>query len=226
MKKRWFKTLCLTGLMAACFGAGVFAAGTIEEIRAYLDYGITVKLDGEVQPLYDANGKRIYPITYQGTTYLPVRAVSNMLDIPVQWDGASRTVLLGETETAQDFINTLQPYAVDGLFDVYQTRDGVTETIAGRQYDHWIWTSSNSGGYYDLGGRYQTLTFEMVSDFDATLYFYGDNEELLATCTAQENALPKTHTVDVSGVTQLLIAGECFGDLSGRTFHVMNMTIR
>ena len=36
----------------------------------------TIRYNGETQTLFDANKNRVYPITYNGTTYLPVRAVS------------------------------------------------------------------------------------------------------------------------------------------------------
>ncbi len=68
----------------------------LERVSALLNYGITIRYNGDVQTMYDANGVRVYPITYEGTTYLPVRAVSNMLSVAVEWDGAANTVWLGE----------------------------------------------------------------------------------------------------------------------------------
>ncbi|HZG77389.1 MAG TPA: superoxide dismutase family protein [Paenibacillus sp.] len=37
---------------------------------------------------------------YQGTTYVPVRMVGQLLGQPVHWDGATKSVWLGETEVA------------------------------------------------------------------------------------------------------------------------------
>ena len=67
-----------------------------EEIKAYLAPGITVKYNGEVQTMTDAAGNTVYPVSYNGTTYLPVRAVSNMLGVAVDWDGETQTVLLSK----------------------------------------------------------------------------------------------------------------------------------
>jgi len=39
----------------------------------------------------------VYPILYNGTTYLPVRAISGLVDLPVDWDGDTRTVILGSS---------------------------------------------------------------------------------------------------------------------------------
>lgn len=63
-------------------------------ITVQIDPGITVKYDGKVQTMGDVNGNPVYPMMYDGTTYLPIRAVSDMLKIGVDWDGATRTVLL------------------------------------------------------------------------------------------------------------------------------------
>ena len=46
----------------------------------------------------DAKGNRVYPITYEGSTYLPVRAVAGLAGYEVNWDQATRTVDLGETK--------------------------------------------------------------------------------------------------------------------------------
>lgn len=37
-------------------------------------------------------------IVYKGTTYVPIRKVSEMLDMPVQWDGDTQTVWIGAVE--------------------------------------------------------------------------------------------------------------------------------
>lgn len=89
--------LTLALAFAVVFGmiVGANAADTLKTITASLNYGITIKYNGEVQEMKDATGNRVYPISYEGTTYLPVRAVANLLGIEVNWDGATNTVWLG-----------------------------------------------------------------------------------------------------------------------------------
>ncbi len=74
------------------------------EITAQINPGITVKYNGKAQNMADVNGNPVYPMLYGGTTYLPVRAVSNMLGIDVDWDGATQTVILGAAHTDNDGI--------------------------------------------------------------------------------------------------------------------------
>ena len=49
------------------------------------------------------------PFIYEGTTYLPVRAVGEAVGKNVTWDAASKTVILGETEQKETEKEPEQP---------------------------------------------------------------------------------------------------------------------
>ena len=58
--------------------------------------GISIYVDGNLQRPTDATGKPVEAMIYDGTTYLPVRALTNMLtDKAVNWDGDTRSVYIG-----------------------------------------------------------------------------------------------------------------------------------
>lgn len=57
-----------------------------------------VKLDPR-----DGNGQPVEPFIYNGTTYLPVRAVAESVGMEVNWDGTTQTVLLNERGYNQNF---------------------------------------------------------------------------------------------------------------------------
>lgn len=61
-----------------------------------IDYGIKIVIDGKKLNPTDVNGNPVEPIIYNGTTYLPVRAVATALGKEVYWDGPNYTVYLGE----------------------------------------------------------------------------------------------------------------------------------
>lgn len=82
-------TLALAGVMV--LGA---TAATVEKITADLRPDITVKVDGDKQTLVDKNGNIVYPVTYNGTTYLPIRALGNVMGMEVGWDSKTQTVSL------------------------------------------------------------------------------------------------------------------------------------
>lgn len=65
-----------------------------EQVAASINYDITVTFNGEPKALSNVNGKQVYPVLYGGTTYVPIRAIGYLLGLKVDWDQATRTVLL------------------------------------------------------------------------------------------------------------------------------------
>lgn len=57
---------------------------------------IKIVLDRKNVTPKDANGATVEPFIYNGTTYLPVRAVADALKLDVGWDDVNSTVYLGE----------------------------------------------------------------------------------------------------------------------------------
>lgn len=190
-KKPLFAGLAAAGMVAS-FAMGATAVGALQEVKAYLNSGITIKYNGEEQVMKDAQGVRIYPITYNGTTYVPIRAVSDMLEVGVDWDSASQTVLLGDPADGVDMIGTLKAYF---LTDVYgsnavhvQDSDKQNMEISGIPCTHWLQLNlgryaavgDKVAGAFNVQGKYDTLTFQYYSDKDTTLQVLGDNDAVLA----------------------------------------------
>lgn len=99
--KKSIITLAVLG-MTLSGAAGVFAGANLQKITAYLNHSISIKVDGKV---YDTS-KNMTPITYKNTTYLPVRAIADVLDVPVRYDAMNRQVVIG-TGTDQGQSNEL-----------------------------------------------------------------------------------------------------------------------
>jgi hypothetical protein len=76
----------------------VSAASNLIEITAYLNSGIKMVLHGKSFEPKDATGSKTLPITYKGTTYLPLRAVAEAVGLKVGWNGNTQTVTLGNVE--------------------------------------------------------------------------------------------------------------------------------
>jgi len=75
---------------------------------------ISLHIDGENVDLYDANGIYIEPFIWQDTTYLPLRAVAEALNMEVKWDQASYSVYLSESESEQTHTSGEQPVRTKG----------------------------------------------------------------------------------------------------------------
>jgi len=70
-----------------------------ERVNVHLNPDVTIMVGDQVMSFFDANGNPVFPIIYQGTTYLPVRAISSLMGENIEWDHASRTVFIGRTLT-------------------------------------------------------------------------------------------------------------------------------
>lgn len=86
------------GVAASVLTATLIApatAATMKQIKVAMG-NIKIYVDGELQIPCDATGKQVEPMIYNGTTYLPVRALTSMLtNRPVTWDAAAQAVYIG-----------------------------------------------------------------------------------------------------------------------------------
>lgn len=95
--------ICTVLVMSSVLGAAA-ATGMVDLQAAYRNIKIT--LNGSQLTPKDANGKVVEPFIVDGTTYLPVRAVSEALGLDVNWDGSTNTVALkGSTSANKSVIN-------------------------------------------------------------------------------------------------------------------------
>ena len=102
MKKR---ALILTAV-AVCAASAVIGASTsslIKNIQCQLRPDFTVVIDGVEQTFKDADGNVVYPVLYDGTTYLPVRAIGELMNKTVYWyEDEKRIELKSEGSTVTD----------------------------------------------------------------------------------------------------------------------------
>ena len=106
------QTIRLTSGAPAVRTAGEPNTMPASTASAVLKYpGIRIVLDGNTLTPKDVNGSVVDPFVIDGTTYLPIRAVSSALGLGVDWDAASRTVLLtsGSGQTAAPATTTAAP---------------------------------------------------------------------------------------------------------------------
>lgn len=150
---------------ATVAGGAVFAANTTTLYDVIMN-GIKIVVDGQQLNPTDANGNKVEPIIYNGTTYLPVRAVANAIGKAVYWDGPNYTVYLGEVP------NGLLPYPTVTLEDLDNIGDSNISFAEGdmlvdnygNNYSFAVypWTTSTS--------TYQTLLNMKYSRFKCTIY--------------------------------------------------------
>jgi len=84
-KKRIVAALTTLSIAAGMFAATAFAFGTQRTID--IQEGVNVFMNGKAINMTDAQGNPVEAFIYNGTTYLPARAISEANGNNVSWDG-------------------------------------------------------------------------------------------------------------------------------------------
>ena len=145
MKNRnWKKNAAAIALVGAIAAGGVVAGAvaTRQQITAELRPDIGLTLNGQSQTL----DKSI--IAYNGTTYLPIRNIGELMGLDVDWNGTTQTVILNEqtgttTPTPSPVVSTtpttgdigLEKAKSIALADAGLTASQVTFTKARQDWD-------------------------------------------------------------------------------------------
>ena len=97
---------------------------------------IKICVDGVAMTPRDTAGKEVEPFIYNGTTYLPVRAVGEAVGKEVTYDGSTNTVYLGKSGTIAYAGQQVKSYQKTG--SIYED----TATIGGTKYYNSIYHNS------------------------------------------------------------------------------------
>ena len=222
-------------LITTLFTGALAYTGSKTQTLNYSD--IKVALDGKILKLSDATGAEVEPFSIDGTTYLPVRAISQALGFEVAWNGDSHTVYItreggaaqAPLEGERVSMTTLTPYAIPYPEEDGSARFNSTSSFFNRQTEYhpenrlylragspvlgWTQDSvpSTMGVTYLTGGEYRQFTAYAASidgQGSATFQFYdGDTNVLLKKVTVQSGSAPVQITVDLTGVDKLRITG-------------------
>lgn len=135
-KKIFGIILCGVLTFASTFGQATVCFGgqnpSPTRVLAYVKPGISVQLGETMQIFKDEKGERLYPIIYKGTAYLPVRAMSEIMQENIEWDGYSRTVYIGKTLTnpqKAEKDDSEKKYVQSVAADKYQVPDIATASV-------------------------------------------------------------------------------------------------
>ena len=71
-------------------------------ITVYLKPDVKIMYDFVIQEFRDVNQRVVYPIIYQGTTYLPVRAISGLMGASIEWNSNTQTITINKEVVDQE----------------------------------------------------------------------------------------------------------------------------
>jgi hypothetical protein len=137
---KWKRTFLLAFLLLAGFAAGAVAASQIEKVTAYVRHDFQVLLNGKKADVGNI-------LIVDGTSYLPLRSLGNLLGADVAFDAATNTIRVtreepGSTGPGQ----TADPNDYDST--ALLTTTGHTMTVDGREYPVFSFVDANYKTYY------------------------------------------------------------------------------
>lgn len=108
-KKDWLKGLVSGVLISSLLFASINAAPIRKSLAVFFN-NMQVVVDGvKINPT-DAKGNKVEPFTYEGTIYMPLRAVAEALGKDVTWDQKTYTAYLGKAKKDVVGLNELIPW--------------------------------------------------------------------------------------------------------------------
>ena len=216
----------IAGLLA---GLALLAAVSAVAANINVDMGgIRVFWDGIETDLPNARGERVEPFIYNGTTYVPLRAMAGLMGLPVAWNQQELAVYLDGERPSGTIIPASQMVNYDGNEDCnyviktyeYNLKDKThtcDEAIVGNDY---YYSRKRYSFSYMLNGHYSRLTATAVmpyksvgSNAEGKIEFYscGDGEdwELIDRYDLQQSKGEVDIDVDLRGVENLWFKFSC-----------------
>lgn len=159
-------------LVVAVFSmaVGAYASANLQAISASLNKGLKINLQGAAWTPKDAKGSAIAPITYNSTTYLPLRSVGEALGLEIKFDSKTQTIFLGKEPDGS---------YKDGSFMLYDVT--VEESMFGWNVE---------GEVKNIGQKKITGTF--------TITFFGEDGKRIGSASGVVNEIDvlKTRTTN------------------------------
>ncbi len=192
--------------------AGAALAG--KTIQVYT--GVDVYVDDVKLNLKDANGNPVEAFVYNGTTYLPVRAVGEAVGKVVQWEPSTSSVYLGKHQNSYGISILSMDYFNSSTWGVIHTfsRNSFRDNLGQEYTDAFCLHDSMTGMpwvSYLLNGQYTFISGDFLlsyedrsSDEVQRLYIYGD-DELLYSAETYAGIYPIHFDVNVTGIIELKI---------------------
>ncbi|GGG65860.1 stalk domain-containing protein [Paenibacillus radicis (ex Gao et al. 2016)] len=158
MKKKTMAAILGVTILAS-MSTGAYAATKLQEIKAYLNPGVKVKVNGTLVQLKDAKGSAIVPIEYKNSNYVPARAIADALGVAVDYDQATQTIIFGEK---------VEGTALSvGFDDMYYTKDPAFTSYKGKDYKEAYFNNGTGDRSVNFmlhpNKQYQTLQLQIAA---------------------------------------------------------------
>ncbi len=184
MNKEKFKGIVIGVVLTVIVGLSVnpsYAKTIIKQIKVYYP-GVKISVNNKEIAPKDANGKTVEPFIHKGSTFLPVRAISEALNKDVKWDENTKTVIINDKNNIESPQKSksigpsefLLKYTVKDQAD-FTIGPGGSVTINGKEisYNNKIFGKENFKANYKLNKEFTKLTGTLLTS-DTSEGMYGD----------------------------------------------------
>ena len=232
------KIVVLLLVCVLILGGKIVFSNSITSITAQINPAINYTLDGEKFVPRDMDGGVMDTIIYNGRSYVPLRAIAEAMDIAVDWEGSTSTIILGEKEGKGQSLFSMN-FEITGTYrvNVQKTTESKFLTFtAGAQniaFEEGIFfeniSSSNSGSpsiIFNTNKKYQKLYLKTFihkdTDSNVEIEIFGDNDVRIYSDTIAFGDINEL-VVDVGGQDSIEIV---FETNPGHTFSIVDSYFR
>lgn len=211
-----FKSFVLGTLIGVTVASAIPALA--KDAREYIEVtyrNIKICADGN---WVDTSGSEAF--IYNGTTYLPVRAVGNAFNKAIDWDGANSTVYIGQrpltVATPTILIENLDYFTKDsGMFkdqsmNMEELGDNGKDNLGNVHGSGMELYGSNKQVQYLINAKYRRIKgtvgtcFSDRNDTEENIFkIYGDGKLLYTSKPITAGNVPESFDVDITGVINL-----------------------
>ena len=223
MNKEKFKGIIIGLVVSMLFSTSVAVMANTQTITRQITYGVGVIFNG--QSMYFSADMR--PFIMDGRTFLPLRAIADIMELPVDFDAATNTVILGNRfEGQRQPLNHAAPFfdrshqnpsgnnpAVWVIDSVSMSGVSFNNALAFRRFGG----ANNVGrgtnfSLHNLNRQYRILSgyigrVDGSGMIDVTVRFFGDGT-LLQSYNLRATNMPIPFSIFVEDVAQLRIEVE------------------
>lgn len=245
MKKR-LQGLIAGVLIGAILTSGVTFAKNIKKTIDAVYMNVKLVIDGEEITPKDINGNVVEPFIYNGTTYLPVRAIGEAFDKEVHWEDETATVYVGDiVKPAKEVFLYDKPYIecgntsefIAGKSRKFSNLEQVSNQFIGfdlKEYTRNLETNRfEYGNYvtYSLNGLTKKVkgTFMPPQNSNTREYqfnFYNESNKLLYQSPIMvESTAPIDFEFEVKNALKLKIECTASSETSGPICTINNIRI-
>ncbi len=212
------KYLVLGMVVMSVFASKIPSIAEMVQKQITISTGVNIYVDDVKLNPVDGNGKPVEVFIYNGTTYLPVRAVAQAVGKDVVWDGKTSSVYLGKHDSSEpavmlhelDYFNSSQKNGFSIQKDV---KDNL-----GNSYNYGIsvvspdWAINGGSQTYYINGEYSKMKGKYILSYknrntsvESRFKVYGDEKLIYNSPVMTGGVKPVDFDIDLTGVLELKI---------------------